>query len=88
MHDFWCSTAVEDVDGSKKTWELPRGRYDFMLKNSSGLRFEAEETRLCINAGLIESTTVPHSESIRLARVEDKLRKLVGVKFDEDALEY
>ena len=75
---------MDDVDGSRKTFELPKGRYDFLLKNSSGLRLEAEETRLCINAGLMESSTVPHSESIRLARVEDKLRKQIGVKFDED----
>lgn len=79
---------MTDVDGSIKTWELPKGRYDFMLTNSSGLRFEAEETRQLINQGLIESPIVSHEESMRIARVQEKLRKLLGVHFEEDDLEY
>lgn len=79
---------ITDVDGSIKTWKLPKGRYDFLLQNSAGLRFEAEETRRLINEGLIESPSVEHEESLRIARIQDKLRKLLGVKFDEDDLEY
>lgn len=79
---------TDAVDGSIKTWELPKARYDFLLKNSAGLRFEAEETRRCINEGLIESPSVSHEESLRIARVQGKLRTLLGVHFPEDDLEY
>lgn len=59
-----------------------------MLQNSAGLRFEAEETRRAINEGLIESPSVTHEESLRIARCQDKLRAQFGVHFPEDDLEY
>lgn len=86
--DFWCPLKLTDVDGSIKTWELPKARYDFLLHNSAGLRFEAEEVRQLINEGLIESPSVTHDESLRIVRVQDKLRKLLGVRFEEDDLNY
>lgn len=69
IHDFWCPVKVTDVDGSIKTWELPKARYDFILHNSAGLSFEAEEARQRINEGLIESASVTHEESLRIRRV-------------------
>jgi hypothetical protein len=77
-----------DVDGSIKTWELPKGRYEFLLQNSAGLRFEAEEARRLINQGIIESPSVSHEESLRIARCQDGLRKILNVHFPEDDLEY
>ncbi|CRK86429.1 CLUMA_CG000053, isoform A [Clunio marinus] len=88
LPDFWCPLKLTDVDGSIKSWDLPKARYDFLLKNSAGLSFEAEEARRLINDGLIESPSVTHEESLRLARVQDKQRKLFGVHFPEDDLEY
>jgi len=86
--DFWCPVKLTDVDGSIKTWELPTARYDFLLKNSAGLSYEAEETRRLIQEGALESPSVTHDESLRIVRVQDKLRKLLGVHFPEDDLEY
>lgn len=88
MPDLWCPLKITDVDGSIKTWELPKARYEFLLKNSAGLRFEAEEARRLIIEGVIESSSVTHGESLRIARVQGKLRKLFGVRFDDDDLEY
>lgn len=88
LHDFWCPLKVTDVDGSKKSWSLPKGLYEFNLQNSSGLRFEAEEARRCIIEGDIVSPFVPHLESILIAHIEDTIRKQLGVKFDEDSIEY
>lgn len=56
--------------------------------NSAGLSFEAEDTRQLINANIMESPMVTHEESLRIARVQDKLRKLLGVHFEADDLEY
>jgi dihydrodiol dehydrogenase / D-xylose 1-dehydrogenase (NADP) len=86
--DFWCPLKLTDVDGSIKTWELPKARYDFLLQNSAGLSFEAEEVRRMISQGLIESPSVTHDESLRIVRVQDKLRQLLRVHFPEDDLEY
>lgn len=88
MPDFWCPLAITDVDGSKKTWELPKGRYEFNLNNSAGLGLQAEEARRCINQGLIESPSITHEESLRIARIEDSIRKQLGVKFTEDDMEF
>lgn len=87
MSDFWCPLKITDVDGTIKTWELPKGRYDFILKNSAGLRFEAEEARRIINEGLIESPSVTHEESLRIARIQDMQRRQLGVRFDEDNID-
>lgn len=86
--DFWCPLKLIDVDGSIKTWDLPNARYDFLLHNSAGLRFEAEEAKRLILEGALESPSVTHEESLRIVRVQDKLRKLLGVHFAEDDLEY
>jgi dihydrodiol dehydrogenase / D-xylose 1-dehydrogenase (NADP) len=79
---------MHDVDGTIKKWDLPKGRYDFLLQNSAGLRFQAEEVKRLINLGEIESPSVTHEESLKMARLQDKLRKLLGVHFPEDDLEY
>lgn len=88
MPDFWCPLKLTDIDGQIKSWELPSGRYDFMLKNSAGLRFEAEEVRQLINEGRLESPSATHEESLRIVAIQDKLRKLLGVHFPEDDFEY
>ncbi|XP_058449113.1 trans-1,2-dihydrobenzene-1,2-diol dehydrogenase-like [Malaya genurostris] len=85
LHDFWCSTELTDIDGSRKEFPLPKARHYFNFPNSCGLRYEAEETRQCINAGKLESVSVPHSESLRIARIQDEIRRQIGVKFPEDA---
>lgn len=49
-----------------------------------GLRYEAEAVRECIRAGKTEMERVSHSESLIIARIEDEIRKQVGVKFPAD----
>lgn len=41
-----------------------------------------------IGQGVIESPSMTHEESLRIARIQDKLRKLLGIRFAEDDLEY
>lgn len=73
-----------DVDGSEQTWPLPKGKYDFNSTNGAGLSYEAEEVRKCIRAGKMESEHVTHNESLLIARIEDEIRKQIGVKYSED----
>lgn len=81
---FWCPPSVIDIDGTPKVWPLPEPRVKPNYTNSEGLRYEAEEVRRCIKAGLLESPDMSHEESLRIVRIQDKLRQIVGVKYDCD----
>lgn len=82
--DVWCPTTLHDVDGTVKTWPLPKGRYDFNYPNSAGLRYEAEEVRKCIRANKLECETATHNDTLIIARIEDELRRQIGVVYEED----
>lgn len=56
----------------------------FEYHNSAGLRYEAEEMRKCISAGLVECDVVTHRDSLGIARIQDEIRRQIGVKFAED----
>lgn len=73
-----------DIDGQTKTWPLSDAKHKFNFMNSCGLRYEAIEARKCIGAGKWESRFVSHNDSIVIARIEDELRKQVGVKYNVD----
>ncbi|XP_031619181.1 trans-1,2-dihydrobenzene-1,2-diol dehydrogenase-like isoform X2 [Contarinia nasturtii] len=81
---FWCPTSINDIDGTEKTWPLPNAKFNFNSTNSCGLRYEADEVRKCIRANKKESENVTHNESLLIARIEDEIRKQIGVKFSED----
>lgn len=74
-----------DIDGHKKTWPLPEGKHKYNFMNSSGLRYEAEEVRKCIQSGLVQSSIVSHNESLIIANIEDEIRKQIGVVYPADA---
>ncbi|XP_055296396.1 trans-1,2-dihydrobenzene-1,2-diol dehydrogenase-like [Sitodiplosis mosellana] len=82
--NFNGSTTIIDVDGTQKTWSLPQAQHYFNLSGSCGLRYEAEEVRKCIREGKMESNLVTHNESLLIARIEDEIRKQIGVKYPED----
>lgn len=84
LKQFWCPLKLVDVDGKEKEWTVPESKVKINFVNSTGLRYEAEEVRKCINAGLLESLDVSHEESLRIARIQDELRRQIGVKFAED----
>ncbi|XP_017789689.1 PREDICTED: trans-1,2-dihydrobenzene-1,2-diol dehydrogenase-like [Habropoda laboriosa] len=81
--NFWCPTTVELPSGTVNV-PLPKGEHQFNFVNSAGLRYEADEARKCILAGLTESSKVPHSLSLLIAELEDEIRRQVGVTYPED----
>lgn len=83
--DFWCPTRVVAADGTEKSWApLPEGRHEFNFKNSAGLSFEADEVRRRIQAGELQSPSVSHAESVQIARIEDEIRRQIGVRYAAD----
>lgn len=75
------------MDGGEQTWPLPQAKYDFNLPNSAGLYYEAEEVRQCIRAKHQESEFITHDESLAIARIEDEIRKQIGVVYAADKLD-
>lgn len=65
-------------------WPLPNAKYEFNYINGCGLIYEAEEVRKCIREGKKESENVSHNESLLIARIEDEIRKQIGVKYPQD----
>lgn len=84
MPSFWITTTVIDVDGTNLTWPLPKPKYETIFLNSSGFRYEAEAVRKSIRDGKIQNEIASHNESLQLARIEDEIRRQIGVKYPAD----
>lgn len=84
LYPFWSSTTIIDVDGTEKSWPFPKTECDFNFPNSCGLRYEIDAVRKCLQSGKIECEYVTHKESLLIARIQDEIRKQVGVKYVED----
>jgi len=82
--DLWCPTRLLDVDGKIKEWPLPEGKYKTNFQNSEGLRYEAEATRQCILEGKLQNEFVSHNDSLLFAKIQDEIRKQIGVVYDVD----
>lgn len=83
MPSFWCPTSLSTPE-KNYDFILPTASKPFNFTNSAGLRYEAMEVRQCLKKGLLESPKMTHEESLLLAELEDKLRHILGVKFDQD----
>lgn len=84
MPSFWITTSLIDVDGTNKTWPLPKPKYETIFMNSAGFRYEAEAVRKNIEAGQLENEIASYSESLQLARIEDEVRRQIGVRYPAD----
>ncbi|XP_047003509.1 trans-1,2-dihydrobenzene-1,2-diol dehydrogenase-like [Schistocerca americana] len=83
LPSFWCPTSLSTPE-KNYDFMLPTASKPFNFNNSAGLRYEAMEVRKCLKEGLLESPKMTHAESLLLAELEDKLRHIIGVKFDQD----
>uniref|UniRef100_A0A0K8TTM1 Trans-1,2-dihydrobenzene-1,2-diol dehydrogenase n=1 Tax=Tabanus bromius TaxID=304241 RepID=A0A0K8TTM1_TABBR len=84
LKQFWCPVSIIDIDGKEKVWPLPESKLKPNFTNSVGLRFEAMEVRRCIQEGKLQSDVISHNESILIAKIEDDIRKQIGVVYEED----
>ncbi|KAL6259262.1 hypothetical protein P5V15_009180 [Pogonomyrmex californicus] len=80
---FWCPTKVELPSGTMKA-PLPKLKHETNFINSAGLCYEAAEARDCILKGLTESSKISHETSLLLAKLEDELRRQLGVVYSQD----
>lgn len=84
LKSFWSSNCLVDVDGKEKTWKFPEPNLKINFINSTGLCYEAIETRKCILNNKLESEDMSHEDSLLLAHIEDEFRRQIGVKYNED----
>ena len=52
-----------------------------LLPDGMGYQFEAVEVMRCLDAGLLESSTVPHSFSLDLMKTLDRIREAAGIVY-------
>lgn len=78
------ATSLIDVDGTNKTWPLPKPKYDCLFRNCAAYSFEAEAVRKSIRNGKLENEVVSHDESLQFARIEDEIRRQIGVTYPAD----
>ncbi|XP_019550499.2 trans-1,2-dihydrobenzene-1,2-diol dehydrogenase [Aedes albopictus] len=84
LYDFWCPIELTDIDGTVRSYPLANSKIECILKNSVGLRYEAEECRKRIMTGELESPIMAHKDSLDVARVLDNIRKQIGIEYAED----
>lgn len=59
-------------------------KFDFNFLGSYGVNYEVDAVRKCLLEGRLECPEVTHQDSIYLARIEDELRKQLGVVYECD----
>lgn len=74
---FWCPTAIT-VNGKTKEFPFPKASMPLNFRNSTGLRYEAQEVRRCLMENLIESCRITHEMSIEIAEIIEKAIKDLG----------
>lgn len=80
---------MTDIDGTFNSFPLPAAKRTAFYWNSVGLRYEAMFARDAILAGkLEEDTNMPHEESVRIVRIQDEIRRQIGVVYPQDLINY
>ncbi|XP_060779306.1 trans-1,2-dihydrobenzene-1,2-diol dehydrogenase-like [Neoarius graeffei] len=80
---MWSPTSLI-VNGKEAHYPVPEPCLPLNYKNSTGLRYEAEEVRQCLLKGLKESPRMSHSDSTLLTEIMDECRRQVGVVYSQD----
>ncbi|XP_051953679.1 dihydrodiol dehydrogenase, tandem duplicate 1 [Xyrauchen texanus] len=83
-HPMHCPTTLE-VNGKRTEFPLPEPGIALNFMNSTGLRYEAEEVRQCLQKGLKESSKMSLTDSELLIEIMDEARRQVGVVYDQDS---
>lgn len=80
---MWCSPKVVTPDG-EHYFPFPETAVPCNYRNSSGLRYEAQEVARCLKEGLLQSPIMPHSETQLLSDMMYEMRKQIGVHYPQE----
>ncbi|KAL0901354.1 hypothetical protein ABMA27_006633 [Loxostege sticticalis] len=77
------------LDGTVEKHSLHTSNIPYVCDNTAaGLVYQALEVEKCIRKGLLESPRMSHKDSLVLAKLEDAVRKQIGVHYDVDDEEF
>ncbi|KAK9880772.1 hypothetical protein WA026_013093 [Henosepilachna vigintioctopunctata] len=80
---FWSPDTLI-TDEKTYTFELPQSEVPFVYENGSGMSYEADEVKRCLEEGKLECPLITLDETLELVKLRDMMRKSIGVKFNED----
>ncbi|XP_051899063.1 trans-1,2-dihydrobenzene-1,2-diol dehydrogenase-like [Pristis pectinata] len=80
---MWCPTSLV-VNGDVEEFPLPTPHQPLNFINSTGLRYEAEEVRQCLQKGLKECPQLTLADSELIISILDEARQQVGVEYSQD----
>ncbi|KAM8927757.1 trans-1,2-dihydrobenzene-1,2-diol dehydrogenase-like [Pelodytes ibericus] len=75
---MWCPTSLI-VNGKEMQFPLPPPTKPICFINSTGLRYEAEHVRQCLQKGLKESPIMTWADSELMASIIEEVHKQLGV---------
>ncbi|KAK1161001.1 trans-1,2-dihydrobenzene-1,2-diol dehydrogenase-like isoform X1 [Acipenser oxyrinchus oxyrinchus] len=81
---MWSPTSLI-VNGNETQFPLPEPSQPLNFPNSTGLRYEAQEVRRCLLAGLKQSPRMTLEDTALLTSIRDEARRQVGVVYCQDA---
>lgn len=87
LPSYCCPLSLIEPDCNIRTWWIPETEKYSNATNSCnylGLRYEADEAAKCIRAKSIYSGVLSHDEMILIARIQDEIRRQIGVRYDCD----
>ncbi|XP_048473606.1 trans-1,2-dihydrobenzene-1,2-diol dehydrogenase [Rhincodon typus] len=80
---MWCPTSLV-VNGNVQEFPLPVPSQPLNFTNSTGLRYEADQVRQCLQKGLKECPELPLAESELIMSILDEARRQLGVVYTQD----
>ncbi|XP_033110385.1 trans-1,2-dihydrobenzene-1,2-diol dehydrogenase-like [Anneissia japonica] len=84
---FWCPTHLQILDEKgteNKSFILPKPSQQLNFDNGTGMRFEAQAVRDCLQQGLKEHSLVTHEDSFKFATILDQARHSLGYFHDKE----
>ncbi|KAG4072850.1 hypothetical protein HA402_002593 [Bradysia odoriphaga] len=80
---FWATDKLETPNGVIE-FALPKSDKKINYWNSTGLSYQCQEVRRCIQNGLTESPILTLDETVLLAEMRESIRKQIGVVYPTD----
>ncbi|ODM95427.1 Trans-1,2-dihydrobenzene-1,2-diol dehydrogenase [Orchesella cincta] len=80
---FWAADKLETPSGVLE-FPVPKTDKEFNFWNSTGLSYQCQEVRRCIQAGITESPLMSLDETILIAEIKESIRKQIGVSYPQD----
>uniref|UniRef100_A0A0L8GZG8 Trans-1,2-dihydrobenzene-1,2-diol dehydrogenase n=1 Tax=Octopus bimaculoides TaxID=37653 RepID=A0A0L8GZG8_OCTBM len=80
---FWSTTKIE-VNGEEREFPLPKSEAQYNYLNSSGLSYQAECVRQCLEKGQLECPAHTHADTLSIINIIDEVRRQIVEKHQKN----